>query len=138
MITGKEEGSIADVLTAGICIFAMTIIMAAYLGSIRLFYKKADIRQIARKYILSMETNGFLTEDDRQNLEAELTQLDVEKPDLSESTLHKVTYGSFIRLVIKGEIAGESMYARDRDLFGFVPVPLSYSFEERMVSTAKN
>lgn len=138
MITGREKGSIADVLTAGICIFAMTIIMAAYLGSIRLFYKKADIRQIARKYILSMETNGYLTEDDRQNLEAELTQLGVEKLDLSESTLQKVTYGSFIRLVIKGEITGEGMYAGNGDLFGFVPVPLSYSFEERRVSTAKN
>ena len=138
MITGKEEGSIADVLTAGICIFAMTIIMAAYLGSIRLFYKKADIRQIARKYILSMETNGFLTEDDRRNLEAELVQLGVEKLDLSESTLNKVSYGSFICLVIKGEIASESIYTGNGDLFGFVPVPLSYSFEERKVSTAKN
>ena len=138
MMTGKERGSIADVLTAGICIFAMTIIMTAYLGSIRLFYKKADIRQIARKYILSMEANGFLTEDDRQNLEAELTQLVVKELDLSESTLNKVSYGSFIRLVIKGKITSESMYAGNGDLFEFVPMPLSYFFEERRVSTAKN
>ncbi len=53
---GKREGSVLDFLPVCICILAMSIVVTAYFYCSELLLKKGQISQVARCYILKMET----------------------------------------------------------------------------------
>lgn len=116
---------------------AMTVLMLAYTGSIQLLNSKSQIDQIARKYILRMETVGYLTGNDCLEMTQELTALGATELDYTGSTLNQVDYGATITLVIRGKIPGMTVVA-DSDLFGTTQKITLYEFEERRISTAKN
>lgn len=116
----KQRGNVADIMAAGICILAMTVVMLAYMDSVSLIHQKEEVSQLARKYILRMETVGYLTAQDRTALYQELDSAGVTEVNLGETTLHQVPYGNPITLRISGKLKGE------------------YAFEEKRVSTAKN
>lgn len=116
----KERGNVADIMVSGICILAMTVVMLSYMGSVSLLNQKAAVGQLARKYILRMESVGYLTERDRIMLCQELDTAGVTEITLEGTTQHEVVYGTPITLQIGGKLKGE------------------YAFEERRVSTAKN
>lgn len=115
----KEEGNIGDLMAAGVCILLMTILLVSYIDSIRLINEKAEVNQIARKYILRMETEGVLTESDRLALKTELAEAGVSDISLEGTTVVRVGYGEAITLHIRGKLEGK------------------YVFEEKRVSTAK-
>ncbi|MBR1930044.1 MAG: hypothetical protein IJ833_01020 [Lachnospiraceae bacterium] len=116
----KQRGTVSELLAAGICILAMTVVMMAYMGSVALIQQKSAVSQIARKYILRMETVGYLTREDESKLQQELADVGVTGVDLTGSTVCAATYGAPITLCIKGKLKEQ------------------YEFEERRVSTAKN
>ncbi len=126
-----------DVLTVSIYILVLTIVMLAYLGSVQIINCKAQISQISRKYILRMETVGYLTEDDRKNLEQELRAIGAENILFTGSTLDRVEFGSPIYLVIHGRISAEGVDF-GTSFFETVFQMKSYEFEETKMSTAKN
>lgn len=107
-------------MTAGICILAMTVVMLSYMECVCLIHGKTEANQLARKYILRMETVGYLTAEDKTSLCQELDSMGVTEIDLSGTTLSQTSYGTPIYLQISGKLKGE------------------YVFEERRVSTAKN
>lgn len=115
----KEKGSVGDIAAAGICMLAMTVLALAYMESASLLYQKAAVTQLARKYILRMETVGELRTEDRLMLQAELEELGVTDITI-EGTSDKVEYGAPIELVISGRLRGK------------------YEFREKKVSTAKH
>jgi len=133
----SHAGSVADVLSAGICVIAMTVLMLAYTGSIRLLNSKAEIDQIARKYILRMETVGYLTAQDSLLMTQELAGLGVTEIDYTGSTMNRVSYGEEISLVIHGKIPGKTIRIGNR-LFDSGQELVWYELEEHRVSTAKN
>ncbi len=116
----KESGSVADLMATGICILAMTVVMMAYMDSVELLHRKAEVSQLARKYILRMETVGYLVPRDRTAMCQELSDVGVTEIDLGDTSLHGVSYGQPITLHIRGKLKGE------------------YVFEEKRMSTAKN
>ena len=142
-MTGKaglnryHKGVVMDVLAVGICIIAMTIMMMVCLGSSALLNRKAQISQTARKYILKMETIGYLTADDKLALTQELKELGALEIDLTGSTVNEVDYGTPIYLVIRGKIAGTSI-EMGNGLFQTTFRTTFYEFEERKMTTAKN
>ena len=81
---------------------------------------KTEISQLARKYILRMETVGYLTTEDNTSLCQELSAAGVTEINLSGTTQSEVSYGVPITLQISGKLKGE------------------YLFEEKRTSTAKN
>lgn len=115
-----QRGSIGDLMTSGLCLLAMTVVMVTYLGSAALIRQKTEISQIARKYILRMETVGMLTEEDRAALCRELEEAGAVEIRLDGTTLWQVNYGEPIILQIEGRLNGE------------------YEFTEKRVSTAKH
>lgn len=115
----KEKGNVGDMLAVCICMLAMTALMAAYLGNVGLVFQKAAVAQLARKYILRMETVGELTAADRTALLQELDGLGATEITL-DGTTGRVSYGEPIELRIQGKLKEE------------------YKFEEKRVSTAKN
>lgn len=106
-------------MAACICILMLTVLLTAYMDSVRLIDEKADMGQIARKYILRMESSGMLTEADRAELCAELAAAGATEVSLEGSTLERTGYGEPIALCIRGKLRG------------------IYVFEEKRVSTAK-
>lgn len=132
-----HKGVVMDVLAVGICIIAMTIMMMVCLGSNALLNRKAQISQTARKYILKMETIGYLTADDKLALTQELKELGASEIDLTGSTVNEVDYGAPIYLVIRGKIPGIHM-EMGNGLFQTSFKTSLYEFEERKMTTAKN
>ncbi len=103
----KSEGNVMNLVTIGITILAMSIVVSAYLECTGLMLKKLEITQISRKYILVMETEGYLSEQHKQMLIQELQALEVQNIDLSGTTLQPVSYGETILLKIKGTISAK-------------------------------
>lgn len=115
----KEAGNIGDFMAACICMLMMSALLLSYMDSVRLIDRKTEINQIARKYILKMETVGMLTEPDKSALLEELAAAGASEIRLEGTTVHRVGYGSAIVLHISGKLGG------------------TYEFDEKRVSTAK-
>lgn len=116
----SEKGNIGDLLSTGLCILAMTTVMLSFVKYTELIHRKSMVGQVARKYILRMETTGYLVPEDGEKMKTELAGLGVTQIDLSGTTRQNVGYGAPIALHISGKMEGE------------------YFFEEVRVSTAKN
>ena len=63
--------------------------------------RSSDIHHVARTYLLRMETDGYLTEENKALMLAELQALDVSGIDLTGTDFSDVGYGNPVRLVIK-------------------------------------
>lgn len=116
----KQKGNVMDILSTCICILAMSSLLLFYLQSYGIIQQKQEVSQLARKYILRMETVGCLTPEDKVKLDRELTDIGINNISFGSTTVNRVGYGEPITLFIRGTLKG-----------GFV-------FEERKVSTAKN
>ncbi len=116
----REKGSLGQLLASGLCMLAMTALMAAYLDNVEIVEDKMEAAQLARRYILRMETVGYLTPEDERELTKELESLGITEIDFPGTTLSELSYGETIILHITGKIKGE------------------YAFEEKRASTAKN
>ena len=116
----KEPGNVGELLTMGLCVLALTVVMLSYMDNVRLIGAKAEIGQLARAYLLKMETAGYLETPDRVRLTEELETLGLTQIDYEGSTLEAVGYGNRIVLEIHGKLGEE------------------YEIHEKRVSTAKN
>lgn len=132
----KSKGSLLDFMTVCISLLAMVVVMLVYLNLSELMMTKLDVSQVTRKYILRMETKGYLDDGDRANLLQELAALGMQEIDLSGSTLSPVSYGETIRLTVKGSIVGSVLNLENGWLNGFLQ--RKYTVEEKRMSTAKN
>ena len=120
MVWKKQKGNVGELMVTGICILAMMFVMVSYFDVVSVLNQKEEVGQIARKYILRMETMGSLTATDRVSLTAELESAGVSEIVLDGSTMQEADYGEPIVLHIQGKLRGE------------------YDFTEKRVSTAKN
>lgn len=116
----KEKGNVGELLATGLCMLGMTVLMLSYMKNAGLIRQKTEVSQIARKYILRMETVGRLTDGDRIELMGELDALGVAQPRLDGTTLGQVDFGEPIVLQIQGKLGK------------------GYDFTEKRVSTAKH
>lgn len=116
----KTPGTVGNIMATGLCLLAMTVVMLSYVDHVQLIQQKTDISQLARKYILRMETVGCLTPEDRTVLTAELQAVGVTEVTYEGTTDDMVGYGEPICLQIGGKLRGQ------------------YDFTEKRVSTAKN
>ena len=117
---GKQPGNIGELLTVGICALALTVVMLSYMQNIQLLNAKEAVGQLARAYLLKMETVGYLETPDLMQLTAELEAVGLTEIDYEGSTLEPVGYGERIVLQIHGKLDEQ------------------YEIQEKRVSTAKN
>lgn len=133
----KENGNVLDFLTVMITIFAMSLLVTLYLECTNLMIRKMEIGQISRKYILKMETEGYLTESAKKELIRELEDTGLRQIDMSGTTMHPVSYGEAICLKIKGNIQGR-LAETGNEMWNKGFVTALFRVEEEKVSTAKN
>ncbi|MBE5866059.1 MAG: hypothetical protein E7292_07595 [Lachnospiraceae bacterium] len=116
----KDCGNVGNIMVTGIFVLCMVVVMLSFMDNMKLIQQKAEVDQLARRYILRMETVGGLLTEDRDRLVEELTALGITAVDLSGTTMDEAEYGSKIELRIRGLVGGK------------------YEVEETRVSTAKN
>lgn len=134
---GKREGSVLDFLPVCLCILAMSIVVTAYFYCSDLLLRKGQISQVARCYILKMETVGCLTEGDKNQMLAELQTIGLRGIDLTGSTVNPVEYGDSVILRIRGNLQGR-IRGGEHDLFHSVFTVREVPVEETRMSTAKH
>lgn len=133
----KREGSTLDFLSVCICILAMSIVVTAYFHCSDLLLRKGQVGQVARCYILKMETVGCLTEGDKNRMLAELQTIGLQGIDLTGSTMNPVEYGDSVILHIRGKMQGR-MWGGNHDLFQSIFTVREVPVEEIRMSTAKH
>ena len=80
-----------------VCAF-LVVIFGAFAG----ISDKWGMRQVAREYLLIMETEGYLSATDQANLIDELESYGLYNISLSGTTVREVEYGDRIYLCISG------------------------------------
>lgn len=136
-MVNKSKGNILDFLSILLMILAMSVVVTAYLECTNLMLKKLEIGQISRKYILKMESDGYLKEPEKENLLQELKSAGVSGIDISGTTLQPVTYGEAIYLRIEGNIEGRVLKTSE-EMWKEGFVNGIFHVEEERMSTAKN
>ncbi len=116
----KQKGNIEDLIGTGLCILAMVTVMMTFIHFVDLIHQKESVVQMSRRYILDMETVGYLTDASRTKLVDELEHLGVDEIDLTGTTVYPASFGESIVLQMRGKLNGQ------------------YEFVEKRVSTAKN
>ena len=103
LVKKKKEASIIENMLVTLL---MSIIVCAFLvvifGAFSGISDKWGMRQVAREYLLIMETEGYLSEADRANLIDELESYGLYNISLSGTTVSEVDYGDRIYLCISG------------------------------------
>jgi len=100
----KKQGSMMKLVAVLISVVVtgiMGIVMVSFSGNLD---NKDRIYITAREYLLSMETKGYLVEEDKEQLLFSLTELGMTNISLSGTTLTEAGYGNKVTIEITGEI----------------------------------
>ena len=131
----KEAGSIIEnMLVALVGMVLTTAFLVIIFGAFASISDKWRMNQVAREYMLLMETEGYLTAEDKTELIKELEACGLYNISLSGTTVSEVGYGNRIYLKISGTYDNNVL----RFAGGISKVttsPSAYSIERR--STAK-
>ena len=88
----------------GLFVLAMLTVMMSFINCADMLQTRAEVGQLARKYILVAETYGYIPEGDCETLVQELESIGVTDVDISASTLVKAEFGHTVMVCIKGKI----------------------------------
>lgn len=116
----KDCGNVGDILITCVLLLAMAAAMLLFQDYIKMIQQKQEIDQLARGYLLRMETTGGLSAEEGEKLVSEVESLGVTDVTLEGTTYGVNGYGQRIVLRIQGKIGGE------------------YEFVTQKISTAKN
>ena len=136
MLKRKEKGILDQFLPAIVVIVLLAVLWTGSMISASNIDRSSDIHQVARTYLLRMEADGYLTEENRNLMTSELEALDMENIDLTGTSFTDVGYGNRIRLVIRGVVN-----LKDIDFKGFATPMMTERQAEvaiNKVSVAKN
>lgn len=98
----KSPGSVGDVMPMCIFVICIAFVMISFAGCVRVINVKSSVSQISRQYILKMETYGYLTGEDRDDLVSALSGAGLENISLAGTDMSEVGYGNKISLYIHG------------------------------------
>lgn len=99
----KKEGSVIEnMLVALIGITMMMAFLVIIFGSFASISARWNMRQVAREYLLVMESDGYLSSADQADLIAELESYGMYNVSVSGTTVREVNYGDRIYLKITG------------------------------------
>ena len=129
---GFIERLLPVLLSTGM-VFGLVLLSGRFSEMIR---NREDMNQITRAYLLEMETLGYLPNEQKSRLQAQLEECGLVNIDFSGTTLSAVGYGETIRLVVSGTLKTNLVVA----------IPFLYESNEkweipiklRMISTAKH
>lgn len=134
----KRKGSIVDILPSMIMVIAAVMLIMVFFDLYQILSLNEDVKQIARKYMLTMETMGYLDPANQTTLVQELSDLQVTDIDLTGSTMSDAEYGNAVYLQISCKLPTEQLNMDGYDMLQFVFQDKSIPIRVRRMSTAKN
>lgn len=118
MSMDKKKGSMMKMLPVLLAMVAVVAMSVMYLSYMSDYDKREMADQIAREYILLMESTGYLPEERTTELVGKLKDIGFTNINLAGTTISKVNYGEELilkinaNLVVK-EYAFESQFESD-------------------------
>lgn len=103
----KKDGSMMKLLPVLLAMAAMAAITTLYITYMSDYDKRERADQIAREYILKMETQGHLSEAMKNNLISDLSDAGFGSINLQGTTMAKAEYGEEIVLMINAYLETE-------------------------------
>ena len=121
-------------------ITAFAIFLIVYLNYVKIADLKEDVKMISRKYLLEMETVGYLTPESAASFRQSLAELGVTDIDIdvTNTTVSSVGYGEAIYLQATYNIPAQALNLSGGDMLGFFFENISVPGKIRMTSTAKH
>lgn len=104
MLKRKDKGMLDQFLPAIVVIVLLAVLWTGSMVTASNINRSNAIHQVARTYLLQMEADGYLTEENRLLLLTDLANLDMVWIDLTGTTFTDAGYGNQVRLVIKGKV----------------------------------
>lgn len=107
ILTKKDDGStLGELIPIILCIVVVSVILLMFMRFMQDFSTKDNLDSIARKYVLKMEADGYLTPENEASLLEELADAGMvgSTIDLVGTTRTRVSYGESIQLVIVGKM----------------------------------
>lgn len=104
MLKRKDKGILDQFLPAIVVIVLLAVLWTGSMICASNIDISSDIHHVARTYLLRMEADGYLTEENKNMLLAELAALDMTEINLSGTSFVDVGYGNQVRLVIRGVV----------------------------------
>lgn len=92
-----------------ISLVVATVLILMNTSSTKTMLTKQKVDIIARQYILKMETDGYLMQNEEDNLIKELNKIGLENISLDGTTKNNVGYGKEINLNISGYLKTEEL-----------------------------
>lgn len=147
LLIKKRKGQ-GDLIASFFVILALTLFVFFFINTIGDVNTRIELDQIARKYILRMESSGTLTDDEKNNLIAECSNVKAVKTALALDTSKQIEvsfnengqpkgYGSNITLTIKCPAVVTGYHLEDGEMIGSISrkTPITYTITKQ--STAK-
>lgn len=103
-MTEKKSGSVFNILPLFLGIITITVISLMYIHFVRDMDIREQAGQIARQYMLEMESTGYLTADAQTELIDGLRAIGMNSINLSGTTMEAPGYGNEIALVINARV----------------------------------
>lgn len=132
----KDAGMLGHFLAAILTVFCILLVWFGFTVFTGNIDRSTEINQVARRYLLRMETDGYLTPENRELLTAELEELGVSGIDLTGTSFTDVGYGREVRLHIRGNATVKVFELED--LFKAKTALKKVPLEINKVSIAKN
>lgn len=135
----KRKGSIplGELLVLLLGLVAVMMVFSEFLSVCRGIAIKDEANQIARNYILEMETVGYLNAASSNSLRQELSLLGVTNVDLTGTTMADAGYGNRVYLRISFQIPTETLNTSGGDLMSFFFEDTQIPISIEKMSTAK-
>lgn len=100
----RDQGNLMNLFPPLLTIVALAVMLVFFTGWMANLSARDHVYQLSRRYILQMETEGFLNSTLESSLRADLTDAGMSNISLSGTTTSEVEYGNVIFLRITGDL----------------------------------
>ncbi|URZ16318.1 hypothetical protein [Clostridium felsineum] len=101
LLNMKKEGGVQIVIATLIGILIMSSVFLYFVSNIIPINATYKAETIARKYMLKIEEDGYLKEENSEKMINEFASIGISNIDISGTTLSPVTYGESVYLKVK-------------------------------------
>lgn len=94
----KKRAGVGDLFVSMIAILAITLVTFLYINSLADIQLRTNLDQVARKYILIMESEGDLTSTQKQSMKEEMKAVSSDITNVTITTTGGNGYGTLVTL----------------------------------------
>lgn len=137
MMFHKSKGNAGDILGTGFCLTLILIVLWAGIQYMQLLMIKRDVENVGREFVLLLEQNGELTDENKEKLDTRISGIFPSSQSITYTYNEDNTkrgYGEEVSLYLKIVVSSSDLRLRSVNAI----FKNSYTFETKQYSTAKH